>query len=258
MKEESCENLEELRMRCRKLENSLARFQKLAFEINQLQEENLWEFSAAVHDRLLQILNIAHLVAEKSLTRQKYQSNLLIEPETMTELRDHIAHSIEEAQSLMHALSSPVLKYLGLAPALHWLAEKVSSETKLLVQVKEESTCPRLPEHIKRLVFAAARQVLRCAEHSSDVSEFKLSLSCSDTALRLRMLLPQSCEVLSRIDSIWENPALGPDFHIDASSHDSIALCLACIREQCRFLGGNLEKGDLEGSAVVMVLSLPL
>ncbi len=54
----------------------------------------------------------------------------------------------------MHELSSPVLRYLGLAAALKWLAERHAISGRMAIKVQEEADKTReLPDDIKILRF---------------------------------------------------------------------------------------------------------
>ena len=234
------------------------RFRSLALQISQLHENDRWAVSAAIHDKVLQTLNVAHLTAERTLKNCLLEGKPPGESDSARELRDRIAEAIEETQNLMHELSSPVLKYLGLASAIRWLVDKYSQGGRIRISVDEQTGASEpLPEGIKHTAFAVAKEIFRYVCECSAVDRLEVHIFQGDSAFSLDFEWASSCDLPERMNLAGQDLETGRIVINEDSLKDSVVLRLACLREQARSMNGDVKiESSAEGGAHVS-LSIP-
>lgn len=204
------------------LKERVKELERLAFQIHCLHEEDRWAVSSALHDKVLQILNVAHLNAEKFLKGEHKEGKVCVEERIVRELRDQIAEAIERSQDLMHELSSPVLRYLGLAAALKWVAERHALSGRMSIKVEDKGDNTRtLPDDLKSLAFLAVRELFRGIEKTGEIDSLEVAVWSSSSEIAVDL----GGFDTSRLQKAWQT---------------CLPARLSCVKEQCRALGGEI------------------
>lgn len=91
---------------------------------------------------------------------------------------------ITDARFLMFELSPPVLEDLGLAPALEWLAEYLSSRYEVKVSIAHDLNENMVSKPVRIILFRAVRELAtNAAKHAPD-SEIIISCVSNNRAVR--------------------------------------------------------------------------
>jgi len=131
------------------------------------QDEERRRIARTLHDDLIQTLAVIKL----RLTPHRDH----LGGETYAELRDIIDHSIAQTRTLAYSVRPPLLDELGLVPSLERLAESVSRECG--VQVEVDADLPRrLHVGLESLLFHAAHEALQNVIHHADAERATVAL----------------------------------------------------------------------------------
>jgi len=208
----------------------------LAIQTTLAEERERQAIARDLHDGLGQLLHIAKIKLD-ALAKQ------LPAPAAQTgkELDALLADASRMARSLTSQLSPPVLNKLGLAHALHWLADEMQRQYGLCVVITRKGTLPPLAPALASILFRSARELLINVAKHAGTDRASLDLNISDGLLTLSV----------------DDAGVG-------MAHDSEALSnsqgfgLASIRERLTYLGGQTEINGQPGAGFHVTLRLPL
>ncbi|MHC4575367.1 MAG: PAS domain-containing sensor histidine kinase [Planctomycetota bacterium] len=151
----------------KKAEKKLLMYQKqlrsLASELSLAEERLRRRIATDVHDHIGQNLAISKIKLDS--LRESVSSEKL--GESLSEISEMIAQTIESSRSLTFELSPPVLYELGLEAALEWLVRKTREQHGLSTEFNNDGRAKPLDEDIRVLLFQAVRELLvNVAKHA--------------------------------------------------------------------------------------------
>lgn len=203
-------------------------------QLTQSEERERQAIARFLHDDLGQVLHVVKLKLGL-LPRLPEQTALLKELETL------VAEASYQVRSLTSQLSPPVLRSLGLGPALRWLKDEMAEHYRLEVACTVTAEpLPLTPAQSTTLFRAARELLLNVVKHAAS-SRAELSLQRS--AERVYLTVADHGRGLS-------DP--------DAAGSGRQGFGLTSIRERIDFLGGSTRIDSAVGQGVRVTLTIPL
>jgi signal transduction histidine kinase len=139
------------------------RLRSLASELNLSEERTRHTIAQTLHDEIAQLLALARMKLSSALTLSKETAADKI----VDEVLDMLALVIKETRSLMVEISPPVLHDLGLAAAIDWMAERMSSEHGIIIETMKTGDFLDLEQDVKIMLYQMTRELLvNIAKHS--------------------------------------------------------------------------------------------
>jgi two-component system, NarL family, sensor histidine kinase UhpB len=139
------------------------RLRLLASELNLSEERTRHTIAQTLHDEIGQLLALARMKLSSALTLSKETAADKI----VDEVLDMLALVIKETRSLMVEISPPVLHDIGLAAAIDWMAERMSSEHGIIIETMKTGDIPDLEQDVKIMLYQMTRELLvNIAKHS--------------------------------------------------------------------------------------------
>jgi signal transduction histidine kinase len=139
------------------------RLRSLASELNLSEERTRHTIAQTLHDEIAQLLALARMKLSSALTLSKETAADKI----VDEVLDMLALVIKETRSLMVEISPPVLHDLGLAAAIDWMAERMSSEHGIIIETMKTGDFSDLEQDVKIMLYQMTRELLvNIAKHS--------------------------------------------------------------------------------------------
>lgn len=214
-----------------------AQLRHLAIEATLSEERERQAIARDLHDDLGQLLHVARLKLD-ALTKQSGDADRPV----IDELRSLVSDASKLVRSLTSQLSPPVLRDLGLGPALLWLGEELERRYGLTVVARVADTNSGLSPAQSAILFRAARELLiNAAKHAG----------CRVARLEFG-LAPDGWLVLA-----VEDDGIGlADPAIALSGRDSFGL--ASVRERILYLGGTMALDQRVEGGLRVTLRLPV
>lgn len=216
------------------LRETAASLRRLAAHQEEVLEAERVRIAHDLHDGVGQLLNVAKLKVATTVNSAEPRAQL-----------EEIAQIIDQANSAIRTLefelSPPVLRELGLVPALTWLADEMRRQYSLKVTVSDDHEPKPLDQLRRAVVFRAARELLiNVARHSGKCGaevmtrqvEDDLELTVSDAGVGFDMSVNQGAE--------------------------ACGLGLIGVRERIAAIGGSSEFHSQTGAGTVVTLRVPL
>jgi len=100
-------------------------------------------------------------------------------------LKDLLNDAIEQTRSLTVQLSPPVLRELGLGPALEWLCEKCTNDHEVSCSFVEIGRPRALGQDTRALLYVSTRELLLNAIKHASASRVDVKLEWSDEEIRI-------------------------------------------------------------------------
>jgi signal transduction histidine kinase len=132
------------------------RLRSLASELNLSEERTRHTIAQTLHDEIAQLLALARMKLSSALTLSKETAADKI----VDEVLDMLALVIKETRSLMVEISPPVLHDLGLAAAIDWMAERMSSEHGIVIETVKTGDFSDLVQDLKIMLYQMTRELL--------------------------------------------------------------------------------------------------
>jgi signal transduction histidine kinase len=203
----------------------------------ELLEQERRRIAIQLHDGVGQLLNIAKLklaAVQTEMAGSSLQSRLA----EIAELTDRMNHQI---RSLEYELSPPVLRQLGLVPALGWLAENLQETYGLSVELVDDGEAIPLDQAARSIVFRAVRELLINVAKHAEVYAARVETRRQDN-----FLIVTVCDT-------------GIGFETkQAFQLNEPGLGLQSVLEQLAYLGGKAKIQTAPGDGTVATLTLPL
>ncbi|NJD34345.1 MAG: PAS domain S-box protein [Betaproteobacteria bacterium] len=146
------------------------------------------------------------------------------------------------ARSITLQLSPPILRTLGLAPALDWLGDEIERLYGLRVHTDLGECSRRLIDEVQAVLYRSARELLINVAKHAKVQEANLTCLCDHG--RLVLVVSDAGEGFS------------PAEHFGAS-HGHGSFGLRSIRERIVNLGGEVDIDSSPGNGTTITLSVP-
>jgi PAS domain S-box-containing protein len=141
-------------------ENAIKAYQQnlrsMASELNFAEEKERRKIAVDLHDDLGQTLAMTRI----KLSALKSENLAPHVMEHLLEMEKHVTHAIKSSRSLTYELSPPVLYEFGLAAAVNWKLEQITSEHKIATNIEVTHELPKLREDLLILLFRAVGELL--------------------------------------------------------------------------------------------------
>ncbi|MFC1910057.1 PAS domain S-box protein [Chloroflexota bacterium] len=204
------------------------------------QEEERKRISRELHDETVQELVVLSRQIDMLSSNIKHISE---------EERLRFDKIIEQVQSIMQGvrrlsqnLRPDALDRLGLLPALQWLANDVSSYSKIGTSLKVTGTEHRFAEEVELVLFRITQEALRNAWHHSGATKIAIEVDFRENKTRINI-----------IDN-------GKGFHIPGQIGDLARegkLGLAGMQERARLIVGSLSIHSEPGQGTTVTIEIP-
>ncbi len=209
--------------------------QALAVELIEAEERERRRIAGLLHDDLQQLLAAARLQLMAAFQNQPPDSPLAKADWLLKE-------SIRKSRHLSHELSPAALDHSGLVPALKWLAQQMSEQFGLQVQLEEDAARQFESGALKVFMFRAVQELLFNVVKHAGVKSAHVFLTGSDDSL-----------IITVSDQ-------GRGFNPGAldSTSATAGLGLLSLRERTNYIGGSLVIESAPGRGSRFTLSVPL
>ena len=228
---------ERVEERTQQLSTSYSRLRALATDLTVAEQTERRRLAMELHDYLAQILVVGRMKVAQLLTQDH-------DPEASKTLRvvDQLLHqSLDYTRSLVSELTPQALYERGLSAAIRWLADQMSRQKILNVELALDAPELPLPEADAVLLFHSIRELLFNVLKHGKVNRASVSMQYSQNALSITV----SDE--------------GCGFDVSRLSEDhSDRFGLLSIRERMTALGGSFDLQSVPGEGTVASLHLPV
>jgi signal transduction histidine kinase len=187
-----------------------------------------------LHDNLGQLLHVARVKLDAL-------EHCLLPGASLSELNDLLSAASRQVRTLTSQLSPPILKRLGLAAALHWLADEMASQYGLSVDLMRSELAHTPNEAQVDMLFRTARELLINVVKHSGVRQASLSLG-QDAGQT----------ILTVADA---GVGIGD---LDRALNHTDGFGLASIRERITYLSGHMDIAPGVVAGVCITIRLPL
>jgi len=218
---------------------SRSQLRALALELCRTEQRERRQIADLLHDDVIQSLALARINSGALLAKlvDKELKSLLIH------IQADIEQAIDRSRSMMFELSPPVLRELGLKPALEWLAEQTSEKHGLECDVSCDPARDSLDSEVRNLVFSAVRELIsNVVKHAH---AHKASITVRQTS--------DSLEIVVKDDGVGFDRS-----KIEALPGQQGGFGLFSIRERVQHLGGRCEmrSGSEQGASFAIIVPL--
>jgi len=217
-----------------------AQLQSLASELSLIEEREKHRIAAELHDRISQSLVVSKIKLE-SLTKSVSGREL---GKTLNEICSTLSHTIEDARSLIHQLSSPVLYELGLEAAIaDCLSEEIEKRHGIKTELEDDKQTKPLDKDTRALLYRDVKELLCNVVKHSRANKVKISI----------------CRIGDQVCvSVKDN---GVGFNVAEITSRAVsegAFGLFSIRERLEQLGGQLKVESEPGHGCKVTMMAPL
>lgn len=206
---------------------------RLAVEATLSEARERQAIATDLHDNLGQLLHVARIKLDAMAA--------CLAPASLNELNDLLSSASRQVRTLTSQLSPPILKRLGLAAALRWLAEEMNREYGISVTFFQDAMAVTPSEAQGEMLFRAARELLINVVKHAGTREASLYLSQEADQIVLKV----------------EDEGVGmadPDNAVNTTD----GFGLASIRERITYLSGYMEITRRTEGGLRVVVCLPL
>ena len=140
------------------------RLRSLASELNLSEERTRKAIAQTLHDEVGQMLALARMKLSSALDPPKETAVETI----VADVLDMLGSIIRETRSLMVEISPPVLHDFGLAAAIDWMAERMSSKHGMAIEREISGDFSDLEHDVNVMLYQMTRELLvNIVKHSS-------------------------------------------------------------------------------------------
>ncbi len=207
------------------------RLRRLSARQEELLETERTRIAQNLHDGVGQSLNLVRLKIQSAM------KGTVMSGDTLREAVQILEQSSSAIRSLEFELSPPVLRELGLKPALEWLSEDLRREYGLVVSLSDDGEAKPLGELARVVAFRAVRELLLNVIRHAGVTRAHVDQQRSGERLVVTVS-DQGCG--------FEDEAV------------AAGLGLVSVRERIGYVGGDVAVHSKPGEGVVATLSIPL
>ena len=212
---------------------------RLASELSVAGERERSRIAVDLHDGVAQALTLAKM---KTVTLEKSRAFESVSARTLREIRDLIEQTLNDTRTLILDLRPPVLYEVGLGAALEEVLEEMAVKHGFEFRLKDDAAPKSLDEDIRSAAFRAARELLlNVVKHAQ-----------ADTVVVWLQEDAETVRITIQDDGNGFDPA---EIQPDAPKK---SFGLFSVREQMRYLGGDLQISSNPGQGTTAVLDLPV
>lgn len=193
-----------------------------------------------LHDRVIQSL----LVIANRIHALETGNHGEVPPEAkrqMEEVLVMLLRTVDDIRRLSYGLGSRILDNAGLLPALRWLADQVSNQSGVRVEVRVNGREHRLPPELELVLFRVVQEVLRNVVTHSKASLAVVTLDFLSSEFQV---------------TVEDN---GCGFSVPERLGDLVSrgkLGLARIEQEVRLLGGVFDLRSTPGKGTVVKIQI--
>lgn len=193
-----------------------------------------------LHDRVIQSL----LVIANRIHALEAGNHGEVTPDVkkqMEEVLVMLLRTVDDIRRLSYGLGSRILDNAGLLPALRWLADQVSSQSGVKVEIRVNGREHRLPPEIEPVLFRAVQEALRNVVSHSSASLAVVTLDFLSSEFQVTVE-DNGCgfSVPERLDSMLSQGKLG----------------LARIEQEVGLLGGAFDVRSAPGKGTTVKIRI--
>jgi len=211
----------------------------LAREVTRAEERERRKISEVIHDQLQQLLSVARIKLGMALGQVGTRSH----QESLSEVDDLIAESLDITRSLTAELSPAILRRSGLAAALRWLGRWYEAQFALKVTVEAEEDVD-VEEEIRVALFRSVRELLFNVVKHAGVTSARVQLE-READDRVRILVSD------------DGAGFDPEA-VRAREGTGVSFGLFSLRERLELLGGQFEVDSAPGRGASFTMFAPL
>lgn len=206
-----------------------------------VREEERARIAQNLHDGAGQSLNVVRLKLA-AIADALADNPLGATPgELLAEVQGILDQVNQEVRSLEFELNPPVLRQLGIVPAISWLAEEMQRSYGLAVSVSDDGEVKPLNQSRRASVFRAVRELLINVAKHAKVNTAHVDSQRSGHTIMLTV------------------SDMGRGF--DARNLEALeigGLGLAGVRERTEFAGGSVHISSAPGAGTAITITIPL
>jgi PAS domain S-box-containing protein len=211
----------------------------LAGDLTRAEERERRKISEVIHDQLQQLLSVARIKLGMALGQAGTRSH----QQSLSEVDDLIAESLDITRTLTAELSPAILRRSGLAAALRWLGRWYEARFALNVAVEVEEDMD-VEEEVRVALFRSVRELL-----------FNVVKHAGVTSARVRL----DREADGRVRILVSDDGAGFDPEpVRAREGTSGSFGLFSLRERLELLGGQFEVDSAPGRGASFTMIAPL
>lgn len=207
---------------------------RVSAQLTMMEERERRMLAEELHDNLGQLLAVIKI----KLTSMPDNGA----PTPIRQIVELVEQADRAARSITQQLSPPILKALGLAPALEWLADEIERVYGIRVHVDLGECSRHLVDEIQAVLYRSARELLINVAKHAGVRDASLTCLCSREELIL-VVSDAGCGFV-----------VVPG-HGELPGHESFGL--RSIRERIVNLGGRVDIDSSPGNGTTVTLSVP-
>jgi len=227
----------------RRLEWQAAELAQLSSRTMSDQEATARRFSHEMHDHFGQTLNAleANLVA--------MQHTRTYQPERMEDCLALLKDAVDNIREMSQLLRPSILDDFGLTASLRWLAESFAERTGVHASFHSTFT-GRLDEGREAQLFRIAQEALTNASKHAKATEVRIVLQTGEGRDKNNLILT--------ISDNGQGIQPRPSISLGAPTPRNGGLGLVGMRARARAAGGNLTVDSVEGTGVIIAVTVPL
>lgn len=218
------------------LQRRVTQLRQLAIDATLIEERERQAIAHDLHDDLGQTLHIAKLKLDGLAKRSANPTDA-----AFAELNGLIGDASRMVRSLTTQISPPILRDLGLMPALHWLAEEMERQYGLEVLISTTGPAPAPGMAKSAVLFRTIRELLINVAKHAGVSSAHLAIDHDSEHDMLHIAVSDQ----------------GHGMNADLALKKSNTHGLLSVRERIDVLGGNTTIDTALGQGTCVKIQLP-
>lgn len=217
-----------------KVRERTTQLRRLSAQLTMTEERERRMLAQDLHDNLGQLLAVIKIKLT-TMPEDAPQASIR-QVLDLVEQADHAARGISQQ------LSPPILRTLGLSPALEWLAEEMKRVYGMSVHVDQGECSRRLVDEVQAVLYRSARELLINVARHAGVKDASLTCLCDDKHMTLVVSDAGRGFAVADHFSAWPG-------------HDSFGL--RSIYERITNLGGEVDVDSSPGNGTTVTVSVP-
>ncbi len=233
------EDVTERRLAEEKICSYQEQLQSLASELCLSEERERRTLAGMLHDHIGQLLSMAKMKLEELQESVLFRS--LVSP--IKEVHKMIENSINYTRSLIFELSPPILYDVGFEATVEWLAEQMTQQHHLHIEVKADGQTDQLDNEVRGLLFRAVRELLFNVIKHAKASRAIVKIQRAQNQLQV----------------VVEDDGVGfQEEQVSLSAAPSHGYGLFSMRERITYFGGSLNIESHPGQGARVTLTMPM
>src|SRR5262249_55874567 len=144
---------------------------RMSSELLLAEERERGQLAADLHDDLGQLLALARMRVDALLAHASPENAAALQ-----RISDILPQANEAARNVTFRLGPPILRELGLVPALQWLAENLPAPDGVEIRVIADADVSQLSESARFILFRCTRELLMNAVRHAGASVIRVEV----------------------------------------------------------------------------------